>query len=185
VEQTLTENSDQRLRIIPEGANRSHAYQQPEEQETHQEAQQEEGGQNNSAAATDKNATSNNRNHNNTQSVAKLEKEIEEFDSDDSDFEDDPALEAFRERRLAELKRAQIKQAENKAKGHGDYRTISQDEFLPECTGSEYVAVHFFHREFERCTILDFHLKKRFAQRTFRVNFFASMRKKHPFSLPN
>lgn len=83
-----------------------------------------------------------------------------DFDSDfDDDDYDDPALEAFRQRRLAELKRAQMKDVENKAKGHGEYRTISQDEFLPECTGSEFVAVHFFHKDFESCKIMDHHLK--------------------------
>lgn len=79
-------------------------------------------------------------------------------DSDDDDY-DDPALEAFRKRRLEELRKAQTKDAENKAKGHGEVRTIAQDEFLPECTGSDYVAVHFFHEEFERCKIMDHHLK--------------------------
>mmetsp|Transcript_12324 Transcript_12324/g.22386 ORF Transcript_12324/g.22386 Transcript_12324/m.22386 type:complete len:162 (-) Transcript_12324:163-648(-) len=46
------------------------------------------------------------------------------------------------------------------AKGHGQYRTISQDEFLPECTCSDYVCIHFFHDEFERCKVMDFHLKR-------------------------
>lgn len=90
----------------------------------------------------------------------------EEADADDdSDFDseyddDDQALEAFRQRRLAELKRNHLKLDENKAKGHGEVRTISQDEFLPECTGSsKYVVVHFFHDEFERCKIMDHHLR--------------------------
>ena len=86
-------------------------------------------------------------------------------DSDDSDYDDlllddDPVLDAIRQKRLEEMKQVQIKRAEDIAKGHGQYRTISQDEFLPECTGSsEFVAVHFFHKEFERCEIMDHHLK--------------------------
>eukprot|EP00957_Ditylum_brightwellii_P078270 5951083-Ditylum_brightwellii.AAC.1 len=52
-----------------------------------------------------------------------------------------------------------MKQAENIVQGHEQYRTIMQDEFLPESTGSEYVAVHFFHNEYERCKIMDHHLK--------------------------
>ena len=87
-------------------------------------------------------------------------------DGSDSDDEyddllnDDAELEAIRARRMAEMKAAQILEAENKARGHGQYRTITQDEFLPECTGgSEWVAVHFFHDEFERCKIMDHHLK--------------------------
>lgn len=85
-------------------------------------------------------------------------------DSDDDDWlldeDDDPALEALRQRRLQEMRQVQMKRAENLAKGHGQYRTIGQDEFLPECTGSsEWVVVHFFHKEFQRCQIMDHHLK--------------------------
>lgn len=102
-----------------------------------------------------------------------------DFDSDDDD-DDDPALEAFRQRRLAELQRTQIQKAENKAKGHGDYRTISQDEFLPECTGSAYVAVHFFHKDFERCKIMDHHLKM-IAQSHLSCKFIRIDAEKSPF----
>lgn len=91
-------------------------------------------------------------------------KETDVDTEDDSDFEDDldddGALEAFRQRRLAELKRAAAKEDANKAKGHGEVRTIVQDEFLPECTGSLWVVVHFFHRDFERCKIMDHHLTR-------------------------
>mmetsp|Transcript_33135 Transcript_33135/g.72665 ORF Transcript_33135/g.72665 Transcript_33135/m.72665 type:complete len:352 (+) Transcript_33135:84-1139(+) len=84
-------------------------------------------------------------------------------DSDDEYddlLNDDAELEAIRARRMAEIKAAQVLEAENKARGHGEYRTISQDEFLPECaSSSEWVAVHFFHDEFERCKIMDHHLK--------------------------
>ena len=91
----------------------------------------------------------------------------EQEDQNDSDFDyefddDDQALEAFRQRRLAELKQAHAAATEHAAKGHGEVRTISQDEFLPECGGessSKYVVVHFFHNDFERCKIMDHHLK--------------------------
>jgi len=75
-------------------------------------------------------------------------------------LEEDPELEAIRSRRAAELRAAQSDRAANLAKGHGEVRTIGQDDFLTECTGSsEWVAIHFFHDEFERCKILDHHLK--------------------------
>jgi thiol-disulfide isomerase/thioredoxin len=89
-----------------------------------------------------------------------------EGDSSDDDDEDwlnddsDPDLQDIRQARIQQLKQSQAKHAENMAKGHGQYRTITQDEFLPECTSSEYVAVHFFHDEFERCKIMDHHLKQ-------------------------
>jgi hypothetical protein len=82
--------------------------------------------------------------------------------SDDEDWLDDdndPALEAIRQARMQEIKVKQKQHAENMAKGHGQYRTIAQDDLLPECTGtSEWVAIHFFHKEFQRCTIMDHHL---------------------------
>ena len=35
--------------------------------------------------------------------------------------------------------------------GHGELRTIVQDEFLPECTGSlRFICIHFFRDEFEQ-----------------------------------
>lgn len=83
-----------------------------------------------------------------------------EDDDDFLDDENDPIVESIRARRIEEMRKAAIQKAANIARGHGDFRTISQDEFLPECTGtSEFVAVHFFHKEFERCKILDHHLK--------------------------
>jgi thioredoxin-like negative regulator of GroEL len=45
-----------------------------------------------------------------------------------------------------------------RAKGHGEFREIVQDEFLKEVTGSDLVLVHFYHRDFERCKIMDMHL---------------------------
>jgi hypothetical protein len=95
-------------------------------------------------------------------------KQIED-NEDDSDSEydklldddlTDPVLEALRQRRLEELQQTYVKKAQDVARGHGQFRTISQDEFLPECTGSsEHVAVHFFHSDFDRCKIMDYHLK--------------------------
>jgi len=77
----------------------------------------------------------------------------------DDDDDDDAILQAIRLKRLRELIKAKSKEDEHKAKGHGEVRTISQDEFLSECTSSQFVVVHFFHKEFERCQIMDHHLK--------------------------
>ena len=99
--------------------------------------------------------------------VEKKDKDKNDDDNNDSDDDDDldeyddddEALEAFRQRRLAELKSMHQTVATNQGKGHGEVRTISQDEFLPECTGSQFVVVHFFHDDFDRCKIMDHHLK--------------------------
>lgn len=83
----------------------------------------------------------------------------DEFDYLLDDHDEGKVMQAIREKRLRELKMAHSKEAEHKAKGHGEVRTISQDEFLSECTSSKFVVVHFFHKEFERCKIMDHHLK--------------------------
>ena len=93
------------------------------------------------------------------------EDDSETSESDDKfdylldDDDDDKVLQAIRQKRLMELVKAQSKEAEHKAMGHGEVRTIVQDEFLSECTSSKFVVVHFFHKEFERCKIMDHHLK--------------------------
>jgi hypothetical protein len=38
-----------------------------------------------------------------------------------------------------------------KRQGHGEYREITEGDFLGEVTGSEKVICHFYHREFYRC----------------------------------
>lgn len=83
-------------------------------------------------------------------------------DEEDDDDEDGNVLDAefklIREKRMAQLKAQHQEKAENLSKGHGQYREISQDEFLPEVTGSRHVLVHFYHKDFMRCKIMDKHL---------------------------
>jgi thiol-disulfide isomerase/thioredoxin len=144
VVQTITEDIDPRLRVVRRDEPSSYGSYPAQEQQ--QDAQQQ---QQPSAQTHRKEEVQNNR----------IPAVVD--DEEDSDFDDDdPALEVFRQRRLAELKQTQVKHAENMAKGHGQYRTISQDEFLTECTSSDYVAIHFFHNDFERCKIMDHHLKQ-------------------------
>lgn len=86
-------------------------------------------------------------------------------DSDDDEFdhlldEENEELAAIRQARIAQLKQQQSQHATNMSLGHGSLRTIKESEFLSECTGSsKYVIVHFYNDEFERCKIMDFHLK--------------------------
>ena len=43
-------------------------------------------------------------------------------------------------------------------RGHGKYEEITEQEFLPTVTGTDYVICAFFHKDFERCKIVDKHL---------------------------
>lgn len=58
--------------------------------------------------------------------------------------------------------------------GHGEYRHITEPEFLPEVTGSRLVLCHFYHDGFERCRILDKHLaplaKKYFGTKFVKIH---------------
>lgn len=85
------------------------------------------------------------------------------LDSDEDFNLDEDAggiLDALKAKRLREMKKDAKKIIENKAKGHGQYTEISQDEFLPTVTGTKHVVCHFYHRDFERCKIIDMHLRQ-------------------------
>lgn len=89
----------------------------------------------------------------------------EEYESEDEyddlleELDADPEMEAIRNARINAMRLQAGERAENLAKGHGTYRYISQDEFLTEVTTSKWVALHFFHKEFERCKIMHHHLE--------------------------
>jgi thiol-disulfide isomerase/thioredoxin len=164
-EEILSANLDSRLRVSnPRGEAPAQQYVQQQQQQVEQQTPA------NTTMGTQQIPASANGNPDEAlfskSDEKKTDKDNEEDgdDDNDSDFndefdDDDQALEAFRQRRLAEMKRAHVKEDQSKAKGHGEVRTISQDEFLPECTGSsKYVVVHFFHDDFERCKIMDHHL---------------------------
>ena len=65
------------------------------------------------------------------------------LDSDEDfnlDEEGDKILEGIKAKRLKEIKQEAKETIENKAKGHGQYTEITQDEFLPVVTGSKRVV---------------------------------------------
>ncbi|CAI5533407.1 unnamed protein product [Closterium sp. Naga37s-1] len=81
-----------------------------------------------------------------------------EDDFDLDDLADDPELEKLHAERLQSLM-AETKKRENlRKKGHGEYREITEEEFLQEVKSSELVLCHFYHAEFPRCKIVDKHL---------------------------
>ena len=87
------------------------------------------------------------------------EQEASDQDSD-SDFndEDDVGLRALREMRLKDMKAKQSQHQENIIQGHGQYNEISEDQFLTTVTKTKFVVVAFYHKDFERCKIMDHHL---------------------------
>ena len=84
--------------------------------------------------------------------------------------DDDADLAKLHEMRLQQMKEAAEKRAAMKTKGHGQYELIEQDDFLDAVTQSDHVVVHFFHGEFERCKIIDKHVRV-LAPRYFDTRF--------------
>eukprot|EP00929_Paragymnodinium_shiwhaense_P014138 TRINITY_DN122013_c0_g1_i1.p1 TRINITY_DN122013_c0_g1~~TRINITY_DN122013_c0_g1_i1.p1 ORF type:complete len:274 (-),score=102.28 TRINITY_DN122013_c0_g1_i1:201-1022(-) len=78
---------------------------------------------------------------------------------DGGNFDDDD-LEALRARRRQQMKEAQEKKQKYKQLGHGEYEEIVEEEFLKTVTSSERSVVHFYHRSFEKCKVMDMHLGK-------------------------
>jgi len=82
---------------------------------------------------------------------------------DDDDFDDllnDKELDDLQAKRLADLQKKVNLEKQFHAQGHGEYREIIEEEFLKEVCGSQWVVVHFHHREFFRCKIVDKHLRE-------------------------
>lgn len=105
---------------------------------------------------------------------------VDEKDDDDDDAE----LLELRRRRVAQLKEMRAKEAEWRQKQHGEYREISQDEFfnivVREKGGSDDVCVHFYHKDFETCRVVDNRLSE-LAQRMLNVKFVKIDAEKSPF----
>jgi len=78
------------------------------------------------------------------------------------------------------MKEKAKKREQLKAQGHGEYEEIVESDFLKKITGSEYVVCHFYHKNFERCKIMDMHLKK-LALRCFGTKFCTINAEKAPF----
>jgi len=90
------------------------------------------------------------------QKSAQIEKD-DDFDEDE--FDDDDFMEQMKQKRLNDLQKRYALEKQFHAQGHGEYREISEEDFLKEVCGSQWVVVHFHHREFFRCKIVDKHLR--------------------------
>jgi thioredoxin-like negative regulator of GroEL len=77
---------------------------------------------------------------------------------DIDDLLDDPDLEALHAERLAAMKAEAEKRAILQVKGHGRLEEVDEGNFLEIVTKTSRVVCHFYHREFERCKVMDKHL---------------------------
>merc|ERR1712070_157140 len=99
---------------------------------------------------------------------------------DDKKNDDDDSLEALRARRRQQMKELQDKKLKYQALGHGQYDEIEEEAFLKTVTSSERAVVHFYHKNFEKCKIMDMHLRK-CAKKFFGSRFVKLDSEKAPF----
>jgi len=84
--------------------------------------------------------------------------ELDDFEA--MDEEEEKLMRNIKEQRLAQMKEDYTEEQTNKTLGHGSYDEITEEAFLPTVTKTTYVVVHFYHGDFERCKIIDMHLRK-------------------------
>lgn len=90
----------------------------------------------------------------------KNKNEKEEKDLDDIDSEEERIMKKEMEK-LKEKQDVYIEKEKKKlAQKYGDYKEILETEFLDIMLKNENVICHFYHNEFERCKIMDKHLKE-------------------------
>lgn len=106
--------------------------------------------------------------------------EEEERPADRAVVDDDDDLEALRARRRQQMKEKFEKDKEHAKLGHGSYDEIVEEEFLKTVTSSKRCVVHFYHKSFERCKIVDMHMQK-CARKFFGTRFVKLNSEKAPF----
>lgn len=83
---------------------------------------------------------------------------------DDPDFamdeEEERIMRTMAEQRIAMAREEYQEERTNLTMGHGTYVEITEQEFLPTVTKTDYVICAFFHKDFERCKIVDMHMHK-------------------------
>lgn len=70
---------------------------------------------------------------------------------------DDPELLKMHRDRLAQIEKDSERRVTLTRMGHGEYSEITEGDFLEICTKTDKFVCHFFHKDFERCKILDMH----------------------------
>lgn len=85
-------------------------------------------------------------------------------EDEDPDFamdeEDERMFRTMAAARIAAAREEYDEERTNVTLGHGTYTEITEQEFLPAMTSADYVVCAFFHKDFERCKIVDMHLHK-------------------------
>ena len=104
----------------------------------------------------------------------------EEREGEDEEGDEEDEYRMLQAARLKALREQHQKIQESLSKGHGQYREIVEEEFLGEVTKSKLAVVHFYHSEFEKCKVMDKHLKE-LAEKHITTKFAKLDAQKSPF----
>ncbi|CEL99716.1 unnamed protein product [Vitrella brassicaformis CCMP3155] len=110
----------------------------------------------------------------------KRQADSDEGATDHGDDAEDSELSRLRERRIQQIKAAAADRKKESEMGYGEYTMIDEEDFLNTVTKCKRCVCHFFHREFERCKIMDRHLSV-LAQQYDRTRFIKMDVTKAPF----
>jgi hypothetical protein len=80
-------------------------------------------------------------------------------DLDDIDSEEERIMQKELEKRKEKAHEFMEQEEKKVFKKYGDYRDIVETEFLDTLLKHDQVVCHFYHSEFERCKIIDKHLR--------------------------
>jgi len=119
---------------------------------------------------------------------ARMEEQQEEYEVTAAEIDEkedkancnDDELELLRARRREQMKAAMEKKQKNQQLGHGTYDEIPEEDFLKTVTSSDLSVVHFYHKTFEKCKIMDMHLS-RCSRKFFGTRFVRLDAEKAPF----
>lgn len=86
-------------------------------------------------------------------------------------LDDDFDLSTLREKRLQELRREVVADRDMRENDHGKYTEVMDEkQVINICAQEKYCVVHFYHRNFQRCIIMDKHLEA-IAPRYYNTRF--------------
>lgn len=88
------------------------------------------------------------------------EDNVEENDLDEVDSEEERIMQKHIQSRMDEAEKSREAQKARLARKYGDCRDIVETEFLDVMIKNQKVVCHFYHDQFERCKIMDKHIRK-------------------------
>ncbi len=96
---------------------------------------------------------------------AKVKPTVNEEQDDEEDIfaidaDEEKIVEVMKERKRLEQGGYQKGGKDSKSAKYGDYRDIEESEFLDTLLKNKKVICHFYHPEFEKCKVMDKHLRQ-------------------------